>query len=97
VNAPRSPRGKPKRAAEAMINGLAGKKQSDPIARESESNARPIKPSSPIHREESRAMDTTGKNRVANVSKATSRHATTSFKVNRDTTTFLSKGLNRRP
>ena len=86
VIAPTTPRGNPKTADPAMINGLAGRKNSDPIARNRARSKTPSRPRLPTQVQRFWRAGMTGKKYEAIPSPVRSTIATASFLVNEDTT-----------
>ena len=86
VIAPATPRGNPKTADPAMINGLAGRKSNEPIAKNRASNKTPKRPRPPTQVQRLLRAGTIGKKYEAIASPTRSVTATASFLVNEDTT-----------
>src|SRR5262245_45529814 len=61
ASAPKTPKGKPNTAAPVTMNGLAGRKKSEPIARKRESKKTPRGPRAPIQVQRLCNAGTTGK------------------------------------
>ena len=86
VSAPTMPSGNPKTADPAIINGLAGRKNSDPIPRKRATSSMPVGPRLPTQLQRFRRAGTTGKKYDAIANPIRNAVANDSFLVNEATT-----------